>query len=61
MLKNVSKSLKEVSLKMWLDGENESLNAGFIWNNSTKVDVNFDIKLQIIICFQAMLSTHFSS
>lgn len=32
-LTNVSKSLQKTSLKKWFDGENDSPNVEFIWNN----------------------------
>jgi hypothetical protein len=33
MFQNVAKSLKNIRLEVWFDGENESFNAEFIYDN----------------------------
>lgn len=47
---HVSKSLKEVRFLILFDGDNDSLNAQFIWNeNSNKGAVIFNTEIKICL------------
>jgi hypothetical protein len=41
----VSKSLKKVRLEIWFDGENESFNAEFMWNNNLVKGMSISIQI----------------
>ena len=53
MLKNVSKSLNKVRFQMWMDGENKSLNAEWLWNNILVKLMSISIEKYKIISFLA--------
>lgn len=56
MLKTVSKSLKNVRLEMWFNGENESFNLRFIYSDTLVKRMSVSVQKYIIMLFSHLIS-----